>query len=216
MITIAQATEEAITKEPFIQELMAENLINLSALARKIKPDIERKLMKTVNESAIVMALKRQAPVLDLRSLQYIKELSGLTGDITIRSQLTDFTFENSNTLNECHKEMLKILTRLKDVFYTYSKGVQETTIILSSSLSNKAETIFKKEMMVDRTENLSSLTMKLPKKNKTQPGLYYFILKNIARAGINIFEVISTTNEFTLIVEDKDIDRTFTVIKNI
>lgn len=215
MITIAQATEEIISKEPFIQEMMADNLINLSSLARKIQPEIERKLMKKVNESAVVMALKRMNPILDMKSVKMIKQLSDLTGDITIRSQLTDITFENSGTLNNCHKEMLKVLTDHKDAFYTYSKGVQETTIILSSSIVKYAEGIFTKEIMVDKTDNLSSLTMKLPKKNKTQPGLYYFILKNIAGAGINLFEVISTTNEFTLIVEDKDIDRAFSVIKN-
>jgi hypothetical protein len=215
MITISQVTEELISKEPFIQELMAENLINLSALARKIKPEIEKRLLKEVKESAVVMALKRQAPIINPKSILYIKELSNLAGDITIRSKLTDFTFVNSDTLNACHQEMLKVIGDHKDVFYTYSKGVRETTIILSTLISQHAEDIFRDEQMIDRSENLSSLTMKLPKKNKTQPGLYYFILKNIARAGINIYEVISTTNEFTLIVEDKDIDQTFSVIKS-
>lgn len=216
MITIAQVAEEIISKEPFIQEMMTENLINLSALARKIKPKIEMKLMKKINESAVIMALKRMPSVMDLKSMHTIRQLSDLAGDITIRSQLTDITFENSRSLNSCHKEMLKVLSSNKDAFYTYSKGVQETTIILSNSISNHAEKIFLGERLTDKTENLSSLTMKLPKMNKTQPGLYYFILKSIAAAGINLFEVISTTNEFTLIVEDKDIDRAFTVIKNL
>ena len=92
---------------------------------------------------------------------------------------------------------------------------MKETTIILSASVSEKVEDIFKNERLKDRTVNLASLTLNLPETNKTIPGLYYYILKQIAWAGINIYEVISTTNEFTIIVADNDIDKTFSVIKS-
>jgi len=215
MLTVSQVVEEIISKEPFLQELLSENLINLSALSRKLKPEIEKKLMKKTNESAVVMALKRRVPVLESFSSEIIKELSNITGDITIRSQLSDYTYENSSSINRCHKDLIKYLSDKQDVFYTYSKGVRETTIILSTSVSGIVKTTFKNERLIDKTEGLASLTINLPESNKTIPGLYYYILKNIAWAGINIFEVISTTNEFTLIVSDDAIDKTFSVIKS-
>ena len=46
------------------------------------------------------------------------------------------------------------------------------------------------------------------------QPGLYYFILKELAWEGINIVEIVSTSHEFTLLVNDEDIDKAFLVIK--
>ena len=64
--------------------------------------------------------------------------------------------------------------------------------------------------------DNLSSVTLKLPEDNYKLSGLYYFILKRIAWENINIIEVISTTNEFTLIVEDENAAQTFNILKNL
>jgi FixJ family two-component response regulator len=45
---------------------LAEGLINISSLARKIKPEIEDFLQKPVQNGAVVMALKRYTPRVDL------------------------------------------------------------------------------------------------------------------------------------------------------
>ena len=39
-------------------------------------------------------------------------------------------------------------------------------------------------------------------------------MFKRLAWEDINIAEVISTTNEFTIVIEDRDIDRAFSVIQ--
>ena len=47
-------------------------------------------------------------------------------------------------------------------------------------------------------------------------PGVYYYIFQRLAWEGIIIHEVISTTNEFTIIVSDDQIDVAFKVIKDL
>ncbi|MDB4344442.1 hypothetical protein OAA35_01030 [bacterium] len=42
---------------------------------------------------------------------------------------------------------------------------------------------------------------------------MYYYIFKKLAWTGINIVEIISTTNEFTLVVSDDDIDKAFSIL---
>ena len=59
MITIPQVVEEIIQRQPFLIDMINDGLINHSSLARKIKPEIEEKLYKTVQLGAVVMALKR-------------------------------------------------------------------------------------------------------------------------------------------------------------
>ena len=44
--------------------------------------------------------------------------------------------------------------------------------------------------------------------------GYYYYILKMIAWEGINIVEILSTTNEFSIILADSDVDRAFSTIQ--
>jgi len=216
MITIAEVVEGLIKKKPFIEGALNEGLINLSSLARQLKPEIEAKLKKPIKEGAIVMALKRLAPLLDVQMNIKIKMALKQFGDIIVRSSLADFTYRNSENLIKKQSKLLEIISNHREVFHTISMGVFETTIVVSDSLKNDVKVIFKEEELIRHTSDLSSITIKLPEENQTIPGLYYFIFKKIAWEGINIIEVISTSNEFTIILMDKDIDKAFSILKNL
>jgi hypothetical protein len=47
-------------------------------------------------------------------------------------------------------------------------------------------------------------------------PGVYSYILKALAWDGIPVIEVVSTSNEFTIILEDRNIDPAFGLIKRL
>ena len=100
--------------------------------------------------------------------------------------------------------------------FVTFSQGVYESTIVSSSSLDDEVKKIFANEKMLSTKNQLSSITIKLPAENTEISGLYYYIFKKLAWEGINIVEVISTTNEFTLVVSDADVDRAFSILMNL
>ena len=74
MLTIPNAVEEVIKKKPFLEGALVEGLINLSALARQLKPEIEKKVGKEVNDSAVIMALNRLVPRLELMSAMKFKK----------------------------------------------------------------------------------------------------------------------------------------------
>ena len=195
MLTIPNAVEEVIKKKPFLEGALVEGLINLSALARQLKPEIEKQVGKAVNDSAVIMALNRLVPRLELMSAMKFKKVVENIGDIIVRSNLADFAFTNSATLYEKQAILLDRVRNMKDVFCTFSQGIYETTLVVSSSIV------------------LSSITVKLPAENAICPGVYYYIFKELAWDNINIAEVISTTNEFTVVISDDDIHRAFTIL---
>ena len=137
-------------------------------------------------------------------------------GEITVRSSLTDYTFLLSDTILENQRRLLEEVNRNKDVFYTSSRGVNELNIVVSNSLGKVVEKLFKEERLTQKAENLSSITVKLPAENVSVPGIYYFIFQRLAWEGIVLYEVISTTNEFTILVDDEQVDTAFTVIKHL
>ena len=59
-------------------------------------------------------------------------------------------------------------------------------------------------------------VTIKLLEDGTDITGVYYYMIKRISWAGINVVEVISTTNEFTFLVYEKDVERTFSILKNL
>ena len=74
-------------------------------------------------------------------------------------------------------------------------------------------EQIFIYEKLIFQKYSLSSITLRLSLKRTETTGFYYYILKELALEKINIEELISTTNEFTILVNDNDIDRAFSVL---
>ena len=213
MSSISRVTEEIINRSPFLREAMTENLINISALARKIKPEIEKITDKEIKEGAIVMAIKRMTPgvyhKLDVR----INNVIGGIGDFLVRSDLVDFTYENTDSLREAQSVLIQSIRQDKDSFFTVCRGITETTYILNSKFSDEAKRIFQNENLKAHTTDLSSITVKLPETNTETYGVYYYIMKHLAWEGINIEQVVSTANEFTAIVASDDIDDAFKIL---
>ena len=216
MITVAEVVETIVKQKPFIENALVEGLINLSSFSRQIKPEIERTLKKEVTEASILMALKRLVPIIEITLNRKIEKAIKKFGDIIVRSNLVVFTYKNSDTLIEKQSKLIKLITSEKEIFYTISTGVFETTIVISMSFSEKISQIFKEEVLVASTPSISSITLKLPDDNLKTPGLYYYVFKQIAWEGISVLEVISTTNELSIILKDKDVDKTFSILKRL
>ena len=161
--------------------------------------------------------LHEQLPsdVIGMLGARIIKVLKNI-GEITVRSSLTDFTFLVSESILENQTVLLNEVNRNKDVFYTSSRGVNELNIVVSNILDEAVEDLFKNEKCTQKAENLSSITVKLPAENVSVPGIYYFIFQRLAWEGIVLYEVISTTNEFTIIVNDEQVDVAFKTIKDL
>ncbi len=213
MISISEAARQEIHNTPFLEELLLDGLINQSSLARKLKSRIEKRVHKQITESAIIMAISRlPADIRDSVNIDLRNFVHNL-GDMVTRTNLMDFTFQNSQTLIVHQSEFLQAIGKSREIFCTFSQGVNETTIILSNHGVHLMDIYFRDEKLLSRKNGLSSITMKLPAENTEVSGFYYFILKNLAWEGINITEVISTTNEFTIVVSDKDIEKTFSVL---
>ena len=216
MKTISSVVEQYIKSKPFLLSSLSQGIINLTSLARMMMPELEAHLGKDVKQGAVVMSLKRLSEELDFKINYKISKVLKNIGEITVRSSLMDFTYVISNTLLDNQAKLISEINKHQDIFYTSSRGVNETNIVISSSVKELIETIFKHEKLTHKIENLSSITVKLPQENISTPGVYYYIFQRLAWEGIIIHEVISTTNEFTIIVSDDQIDVAFKVIKDL
>ena len=178
--------------------------------------ELESEFGKEVKQGAIVMALKRLTEELDFKLNHKINKVIKNIGEITVRSELTDYTFAASETVLNKQADLITDINVFPDIFYTSSRGVNETNIVVSNSINHLVDKHFANEKLIQKLENLASITVKLPKENITVPGIYYFIFQRLAWEGIIINEVISTSNEFTILVSEDEVDVAFKVIKDL
>ncbi|OGG02661.1 hypothetical protein A2W14_01275 [Candidatus Gottesmanbacteria bacterium RBG_16_37_8] len=211
MISISDAVYEIVKQSPYLTEALSEQIINLSALARKIHLQVEEKVKKDINDGAIIAALKRIGHKLN-KKYKKINILSNL-GDITVRSNISEYTYLNTETLLKKVQELFLNIGSKKEIFLNLSQGVSESTIIASGNMEKEIAQIFKNETLTAKLENLSSISIKLPEETVDNPGAYYSILKLFALEGINMVEMVSTYTEVSLIFRAADIDRAFSVL---
>lgn len=216
MKTVSSIVENYIKTKPFLLSALSQGIINLTSLARNIMLELESDLGKDVKQGAVVMALKRLSDDLDFRVNHKIVKVLKHIGEITVRSSLVDFNFAVSDTILDSQAALITEIKQHSDIFYTSSRGVNETNIVISESVSHLVDKHFANEKLIDTTDNLASITIKLPKDNISTPGVYYFIFQRLAWEGITVNEVISTSYEFTIFVSEDKVDVAFKVIKDL
>lgn len=216
MKTVSSFVEHYLKTKPFLLGSLSEGIINLTSLARIMMPEVEKQLGKDVKQGAVVMSLKRLTEELDFKINHKISKVIKNIGEITVRSSLNDYTYALSDSILSKQAELMAKINVRKDVFYTSSRGVNEINIVLSEIMDDVMEELFKFEKQIQKLKDLSSITIKLPHENVNVPGVYYYIFQRLAWEGIVIYEVISTSNEFTILVSEQQVDIAFRVIKDL
>ncbi|MAZ27798.1 MAG: hypothetical protein CL868_12075 [Cytophagaceae bacterium] len=211
MKTIAACVEDLVKHQPFVEDALSRKIINYSALAEDFQPRIEQMVGKKVNVGSIVMALRRYFPQKRLND-KMVRNL----GDVTVRSGITEFTFLNSVTILDSQSRLLEEVRTIPKAYFTYSSTFHESNILVSNDLTDIVERCFASETRITIKPDLSSISIELPENNSKTVGLYFYIFKLLAYEGIPVFEVISTSNYFTLFLEKEYVNQAFALINEI
>ena len=133
MLTVPEVVERIVTHAPFLEEGLCGGLLNLSAVARQIRPDVESRTAHKVSEAAIVMGLRRLAVRLRKRTRPLGNVLRNI-GDLTLRSDLVEFTFQTSSTILDRKRQLLDAMVKRRGTFVAITQGISEVTLIVSRS----------------------------------------------------------------------------------
>jgi len=214
MITVAEVVARLVKSSPFLEEGFSRGIVNYSALARELRPQVEEALLKEVSEAAILMALKRLAEKIDHKR-QICEQVMSEIGELTVRSHLFGYTFQKSDSIVEKQKQLLDAARSRNDPFVTFTQGVFETAIIVGAQLQPTVEEIFCNEKLIARLKDLSAIIIRFPREAVTTPGIHYPILTQLAWRNINVIELISTYTELTIILDRKQVDLAFSILMN-
>ena len=157
MISISQSVEELVNQSPYMREALTEKLINLSSLARKIQPQIQNELRKSITQGSVVIALQRYVsqmkPYYQVNPADYLANLG-------LRSDLFEMTVKNSS---ELLTKLAKISKNLETNFasvFIFTQGFNETSIITSKSLQSTLEIELKNEEIVNIIPDLTGISL--------------------------------------------------------
>ncbi len=209
------ALHTVLARTPFIRHALSLGLVNISSLARHIKEDVEEMAFRDLTDSAIISALQRYADNLEKSSsgdFSFNKHI----GSINVHSDICEITVSNSRTLNQALLKITEEVTNYRDTFFTYIKGSWQTTLIFEHELQQKVEQAVVEEDIVYSYKSLAKITVQLKNNHLEIPGIIAHILQLLAWNNINLIEVLSTSDELTVVVLSKDASAAFSVLNGL
>lgn len=202
MVTISHVVQKIVDQKIYLQESIHHNIVSYALLAKQITPEVEDILEKKVKPHAIEMALRRYS--------EYIKQKHknikfDYSSDIIMKTQLCDISVSRSPTLIEQLKKFYDVVRFEKGDILNIIQGSSELSIVTNERYKKKFLEILKNEKILNLEEKLVSLTMTFSKDFLHTPGVIFNIIRNVAWENINIFEIVSTNTELTVIIHKKD-----------
>jgi hypothetical protein len=213
MRPVASFVREILDESEIALTALIEGYLNLSAYAKKIQPEVERRAKRDVAAGTIVVALcryeidaKKRTPLTPKVKIESISTRSALAEVTFTKSQA------NRNRLRALHEN-----EKLADAdLLTVTSGIREISLILPATLQGEVLKIFKGEAPTLVLENLASLTLRFPSRYLHTPNTTFALLRPLALNRINIVEVVSTYTELTVIVAEKDLQASFAVLSRL
>jgi len=209
-MSVPEVVREIITRNRSIYDCMKMDLINYTALAVKIQPEIERILGNSVNLNTVVVAIKRYSDSFEIK--EEVKEESVLKN---ARLALTDgimdikFSIKDSNEIDpmEILDKFSKITNnfeffRVSDSFRFLAEDMEDIRQIFSN-ISNK-EDMF--------STGLAKIRISIPT-SQNQSDVVSYVAEVLHTNGIELVNAFFSQDSIVIILNEKNSSRAYDIL---
>lgn len=195
MKTVSSHVKDLLKSKPVLEEVIRDDLANLSAVARHLKPAIELRTGEIVSEASIIMALHRVQEDLQNNNNSSPNALLSAIKNLTMQSDIIVYNFSKMPSA-----ETIRKLDEAGELL-TATKGLWNHALILKRQGESAVDV---SKDAFSKAENLSAITFQFKGVNYENIGLYGFILQQVTNLGVPVVEVASSLAEFTIIIKDQ------------
>ena len=220
MLNLQKTTDlvkRQLESDLYLMELLKDDLVNVSGLARMLLPKVKRENPKATVES-IAIATKRYV------AEQKKERLSAAVRGIIARSQLSTkndvvhLTFKRNTFVS---KKIAEVSNKVKwedDEIFFINQGLGEITVILDRKNVGLLDAC--RDYQIETTPDLTIISIKehLEKAKSRSidvPGIYAYFINRLARSGVNIISVVSTYTQITFAFAKEDFLKAYGMLED-
>ncbi|MBI3023717.1 MAG: ACT domain-containing protein [Thaumarchaeota archaeon] len=205
---ISGAVRDEISYDLSVQDALARDYANISALARMLQPRIEEKLGQTVNMESIITSLKRlrgsYTPASeDIRTV--IAE-----SVVNVRTHVSKISVEKTRKALEAVSGMLA--SHHQD-FIQVSESLNAITLIFDQKLHKKLRAKLADYVLLEEGDDYAAITVQSPPLIMKTPGCIINFYNEISRAHVNIEDTVSCFTDTIVVVKMKEVAKAFTAL---
>ncbi|GEM_PF-6766060 len=200
---LASAVKNAVDAYPFLKTPMELGLVNYSALARKLKPQLEKQLKQDVTVEAIAMALHRHVEHIPvpgqngpLRSVAACK--------LNLLPDMAAIHYRFSRKIQErLHDAKTEIEHQGGNLYMV--ERMNEISVLTQSQFVPPLKKLADKAQWLSDFQNLSLLTVEYPPESLKQPGLLNYLVQSLNQIQVNILGVFTSYSKISFVIAEND-----------
>ncbi len=209
-MSVPEVVREIITRNRSIYDCMKMDLMNYTALAVKIQPEIERILGNSVNLNTVVVAIKRYSDSFEIK--EEIKEESVLKN---ARLALTDgimdikFSIKDSNEIGPIAilEKFSKVTNnyeffRVSDSFRLLAEDMEDIRQIFSN-FSNRDDMF---------STGLAKIRISIPS-SQNQSDVVSYVAEVLHTNGIELVNAFFSQDSIVIILNEKNSSRAYDIL---
>ena len=208
-VSVPEIVREIITRNRSIYDCMKMDLINYTALAVKIQPEVEKILGNPVNLNTIVVAIKRYADSFDVK--EDVKEESVLKN---ARLALTDGIMDIKFSLNDPSMDPMAILDKFSKITNNYEFfRLSDSFRFLTEDIDDIRQ-IFENVTNPDEFFNtgLAKIRISIPP-HQNQSDVVSYVAEVLHANGIELVNAFFSQDSITIILRGDDASRAYAIL---
>ena len=211
--SISSCVKHIINRTPFINEMLIQDVISYSNLSKRIHSKVEAMYGRPVNESAIVMAVRRYSDELKNKDRKCLK--GKIDYEISMKTNIYDVNFVRNNQFVNKLAMLYENVKPGKGDFLNISVGSHEISLSVSEKFRAEVDEFIKTEEILHVNENMVAITISFAGDFLKTPGILYMATRKLAWENITLTERVSTMNELTFVIERDDSIKALDVLQS-
>src|SRR5438093_11127539 len=225
-LSVPQAIKEVLSSNNLYLQALLSGIANYTALAQKIKPDVEKLTASNVNIGTIVVAIKRLVD--SLQKDEGTEKKPGVKNIVPIiegvRMSLTgsmidiDFNESRFGHLSEIFDELFE-----KEISHNYNVLQTDKQIrILAEDIQEIRNILVSEEFDGNIKDGLSKITITIPsganESDNDNNNKYYSFISSVSdiiyNSRIKVQDAFFTPREIVLVLNDKDAVKAYELLR--
>lgn len=205
-VSVISAVRDEISTDLSVQDALARDYANMSALARMMAPRVSTRVGRRVNKESVITALKRLRGTYTPASSQAIGRV--LAGSVVnVRTHVSKFSVEKTRKTLQAVSSMLS--SHQRD-FIQVSESLASITLIFDQRLHKMVRKELAGAEILDEGDDFAAITVQSPEEIISTPGCVGSLYNQLARRHVNVGDTVSCHTDTIIVVKMRDAGKAF------
>jgi hypothetical protein len=210
--SISQTVKHVINDDLSLQDALGRRYANYTAIARIIKPKVEKDLGRKVNFESLVTSVKRVKPRFELAQGKGIENVLA-NSVVNVRTDVSKISVEKTKRSLEVARNLM---ASYQEEFLQISESNSAITMVFDQKLLSTISKKFNDEDVFDEQSDLAAVIVHSPKEIVRTAGVVLAIYAKIAENHVNIEDTVSCFTDTIIVIKMDEVARTFATLTDL